>query len=328
MKLHESEEEFKQLVTLTSQNLGIREVFIENDYWVTYALKNLSNSIHKDNVIFKGGTSLSKVYKLILRFSEDVDLAFIDTSEKPKKKDQKKFSKIDKSITLHPLENVSHSDEKKGPPQFRKTFHKYPRLVENSDFGDASDLLVLEINSFTSPTPYQEMPITSYIADFLEGSGQNEAIKEYELEAFNVNVLDKSRTLAEKLCGLAKFTNKEDEEDFSFFKSKIRHLYDVSKLLDDEELKEFIEKDEFIELVKTVKQEDIENFGNAPWTKKKFSEAKIYSDTDMVLEKVKSHFNTEFASLLYSSEKLPEIEYIGEQVKAVYEQLKKVDQSF
>ena len=48
---------------------------IEKDWWVTLALKAAFSSSCKDNMIFKGGTSLSKGYDLIERFSEDVDLA-------------------------------------------------------------------------------------------------------------------------------------------------------------------------------------------------------------------------------------------------------------
>lgn len=52
-------------------------LYIEKDYWVSYILKAISQSQYKDVAIFKGGTSLSKAYKLIERFSEDIDLAVI-----------------------------------------------------------------------------------------------------------------------------------------------------------------------------------------------------------------------------------------------------------
>jgi predicted nucleotidyltransferase component of viral defense system len=39
------------------------------DYWVTYLLYRLSRSAYADKVVFKGGTSLSKVHQLIARFS-------------------------------------------------------------------------------------------------------------------------------------------------------------------------------------------------------------------------------------------------------------------
>ena len=43
MTLHENKEDFKILITLTSQSLGIRELYVEKDYWVTYCLKNIIN---------------------------------------------------------------------------------------------------------------------------------------------------------------------------------------------------------------------------------------------------------------------------------------------
>ncbi len=75
MIFHQNPKEFKEAIQAASVALGIREVFIEKDYWVCFVLKNLSKSEFKNQVVFKGGTSLSKAYKVIHRFSEDVDLA-------------------------------------------------------------------------------------------------------------------------------------------------------------------------------------------------------------------------------------------------------------
>jgi len=54
---------------------GIAEKAIEKDWWVTLALKALFNTAYAKHLIFKGGTSLSKGWKLIERFSEDIDIA-------------------------------------------------------------------------------------------------------------------------------------------------------------------------------------------------------------------------------------------------------------
>src|SRR5450432_2225582 len=48
---------------------------IEKDWWVTLALQAIFSTKWKDNLVFKGGTSLSKAWGLVERFSEDVDLA-------------------------------------------------------------------------------------------------------------------------------------------------------------------------------------------------------------------------------------------------------------
>jgi predicted nucleotidyltransferase component of viral defense system len=55
--------------------MGVREAIVEKDFWVCWMLDYLfHDSPWKDKMAFKGGTSLSKAYKAIERFSEDVDL--------------------------------------------------------------------------------------------------------------------------------------------------------------------------------------------------------------------------------------------------------------
>lgn len=70
--LHEEKELFKQVILQSSENTGIDSGIIEKDYYVTMFLKFLVKK--QPQIIFKGGTSLSKCYKLIKRFSEDIDL--------------------------------------------------------------------------------------------------------------------------------------------------------------------------------------------------------------------------------------------------------------
>ena len=59
----------------TAAKMGMNEAIIEKDFWVCYMLDYLFHRCAwKDNLAFKGGTSLSKAYGLIERFSEDIDL--------------------------------------------------------------------------------------------------------------------------------------------------------------------------------------------------------------------------------------------------------------
>lgn len=54
--------------------MNLKPEYVEKDYWVTYALFAIFNSGIGKDTIFKGGTALSKCYKMIDRFSEDIDL--------------------------------------------------------------------------------------------------------------------------------------------------------------------------------------------------------------------------------------------------------------
>ena len=77
MKLHENELSFQQAIELTAQELEIHPVFVEKDYWICQILQNQSRHPAAEKTVWKGGTSLSKAYGLIARFSSDVDFAIL-----------------------------------------------------------------------------------------------------------------------------------------------------------------------------------------------------------------------------------------------------------
>ena len=65
MRLHENIKLFKEAVRFTAQQKGIQTIYIEKDYWIVYVLHHLFNSELKAEIIFKGGTSLSKCFNII-----------------------------------------------------------------------------------------------------------------------------------------------------------------------------------------------------------------------------------------------------------------------
>ncbi len=77
MYLHkENKELFRDVILLTSQKLEVSEDIVEKDYYVSLILKKLSRIEYP--VVFKGGTSLSKAFHIIDRFSEDIDITFME----------------------------------------------------------------------------------------------------------------------------------------------------------------------------------------------------------------------------------------------------------
>jgi len=71
MNLHNDTETFKAAIQETSDYFEIRNYLIEKDYWITFVLSQLEKSTFVKSVVFKGGTSLSKAFRLIDRFSFD-----------------------------------------------------------------------------------------------------------------------------------------------------------------------------------------------------------------------------------------------------------------
>ena len=88
----------------TADKMGLSDAIVEKDFWVCFMLDHLfHNCMYKDAFVFKGGTSLSKVYHAIERFSEDIDIILdwrkiIPESENPwderSKTKQDQFNKM------------------------------------------------------------------------------------------------------------------------------------------------------------------------------------------------------------------------------------------
>ena len=118
-----------------TDHTGINQVAIEKDWWVTVTLKALSQTDCHEALIFKGGTSLSKGFHIIERFSEDIDLAISHAFfgiEKITKSQREKLRKTARSyihetlsvqldahlkemgITGYSIENVSQVQDKNG----------------------------------------------------------------------------------------------------------------------------------------------------------------------------------------------------------------------
>ena len=70
-----TKEERQTILTNIADEKGIVENAVEKDYWVSMTLRSIFSLPYADALVFKGGTSLSKGWNLIERFSEDIDLA-------------------------------------------------------------------------------------------------------------------------------------------------------------------------------------------------------------------------------------------------------------
>jgi len=315
MKLHDNHELFGDVVKATAQEMNISFLYVEKDYWVTYILKALSKSEHIEQAIFKGGTALSKAYRVIERFSEDIDLAVISTGM-TSNQTKKLIKKIEKSmIDSNFKEIVDHIQVSKGS-EFRKTVYDYAKL-ESGNFGHANSNIIVELNSFAQPHPYQLQEISSYVYDFLLGKA-DDIIVEYELEPFSINVLDYRRTFCEKLSAIAR-ASYESNNNFDELKKKIRHLYDLYYLMQEKEIIQFLNSDNFATMVKSVRVDDNRQF-HSEWAKIPLWSTAIFSDTAMVLGKIEEYYNSNFVDLVYS-DSLISMEKIQIEIKRISDRL-------
>lgn len=93
--LHNDSPLFEQVILRVSKDTGIEASVIEKDHYVTLFPQRIVTQL--PNIIFKGGTSLSEYYKLISRFSENIDLN-IETETHPAEGQRKKLKEAIVSI--------------------------------------------------------------------------------------------------------------------------------------------------------------------------------------------------------------------------------------
>src|ERR1039457_2011580 len=76
--LRDDHEEFDALRDAVAEILGIPAGIVEKDYWATEVLRSVTRPMDGvEEYVFKGGTSLSKAFQIIQRFSEDIDLLVV-----------------------------------------------------------------------------------------------------------------------------------------------------------------------------------------------------------------------------------------------------------
>jgi hypothetical protein len=318
MNLHKNVNLFEDVLNATAKHVNLPVLYIEKDYWVTYVLKRLSESEYKGIAIFKGGTSLSKAYKLIDRFSEDIDLAVI-TNDLSSNQIKTLIKKIEKTLLDENFSEVSNHRQVSKGSEFRKTVHDYPKL-ENGDFGHAVESIIIELNSFAQPHPYEPKEISTYIFDFL-ALNAIEIVDEYELEPFEINVLDYRRTLCEKISAIARASHENDALNSSL-KEKIRHFYDIYFLTQQEELKEFLNSHDFAEMMHLVRVDDRAQFSASDWSAIPLHDTKIFINVKETLAQLESFYKNDFKDLVYA-QTLPEMQDIIVEIENISAILKK-----
>lgn len=312
MTLHLNQELFKDTIEACAQNLRMNALYIEKDYWVSYILKAISKSSYRDVAIFKGGTSLSKAYKLIERFSEDIDLAII-TNELTSNQIKALIRKIEKAILDVNFEEIEIAHITSKGSEFRKTVHRYPKS-QHGDFGHANENIILEINSFAKPHPYNLMEISSYVGEFLQQKAPS-MVSEFAMEPFFIHVLDFRRTLCEKLSAIARASYESDAQ-FLELKAKIRHFYDIYFLMQHPDIQNFVASEAFPKMIARVREDDQRQFDTSVWAQINLSETPIFQDTTMISEKLSHHYMTQFRDLVYS-ETLPSLKDIETTIQKI-----------
>lgn len=227
------------LVARTAEATGVVEAYVEKDFWATEVLRVASQvreaplidgSTAKVNFLFKGGTSLSRVYRLVDRFSEDIDLLAVFPEGVSKNARHTILKQVDTEVSEHLGIASEISSSETGVKRYAT--YRYP--TEHFS-GLLKEGVILELGSRGGTQPAALHPYRSMVAEYAIGMLGDTEDEWEEFEPFNVLTLAPERTLLEKLAGLHAMAI---TEDLARLRLAGRHLYDIYQLLGDDDTRQ------------------------------------------------------------------------------------------
>lgn len=260
--------DFKDLVKLTQDRIKLEPVIIEKDYWVTRILRQLMSSEFAWEFIFKGGTSLSKVwFESFGRFSEDIDILMLPTEKSSKRKEQSArliefinligdfegFSFIeDESTLLDPAKNIIGG----------KFYYDYPGFFREHCPDYIKPKILLEPGYRGGAYPFAIKNINSLLAETILKHYNGEIpqeLNEYRNDVlpFEIKVLNPERIFLEKLDAIMNLHRK------GILESGTRHYYDIYHLLEIDSVKNLKHnKDDLILILNDISSISMKYYGS------------------------------------------------------------------
>ncbi|MGI4742817.1 MAG: nucleotidyl transferase AbiEii/AbiGii toxin family protein [Janthinobacterium lividum] len=324
MTLHRNPDLFRNAILLTAAALGLSQGLIEKDYWVTWVLRNLADSSLASEVVFKGGTSLSKAYRLVDRFSEDVDLAVLLAGRTPSAVKALLRDVHQAAVAVGTAEELPEVPGNGKRGQIRRVYHRYPQLFEQTTAYVAEDIL-LEITAFGQPYPIVRLPLVSYIGEVFAQQGMSEELTEFGLLPFDFNVLWVGRTFAEKIMALVRASYESDPA--VEVASKVRHLYDLHHLIVHPEVQALLANDELFALLRAVQADDAVAGVKGPtreWKVLPLSTCWAYRDAGANLQQARKAYEQDLPSLLHTD--APAFSLVLETMQRIAMRLKAFDE--
>lgn len=219
---------------------------IEKDWWITFVLKAIFALPMASHFIFKGGTSLSKGWKMTQRFSEDIDIALAPEAfgeiylKTPSATQVKRLKRkgcaytsmeiktaleqqlllmgVPKGMMTTEAETVDPTLPDKDPQTLLVT---YPSLFDANNY--LSEKVKIEFGVRALKEPYEEVVIQSIL-------GEQSMVNAYQEQSFKVMAVMPHKTFMEKLCLLhEKMLTGRAEGDAGERQS--RHLYDLAQMM-------------------------------------------------------------------------------------------------
>jgi len=237
--------EFRDLLAIVAAKESIDIALVEKDYWIMHTLYSLKEQGIEFEL--KGGTSLSKGFGLINRFSEDIDihirnnfdLVIEGNEDKPQiKKARKEFyDTLVKNISINGIIKVERDYEFDDTEKYRSGGIRLQYKSYSPTLEGLKDGILLEAG-FDTTTPNTPVNISSWIWDHLQAT--NGASAYIENTAQHLPCYHPGYTLIEKLQTIVRKYRNDNNQKANGSKNFMRQYYDIYCLLGNDEILDFI----------------------------------------------------------------------------------------
>lgn len=221
--------EWKEIIETVAREIGRTELMVEKDTVQSMFLFELSKA--ELPFVFKGGTSLSKAYNMIDRFSEDIDLSM---NRKPTESERKASKKLIIQIAESLGMTLGNPDKIRSRYDYNKYVFKYMSL-----FVSMPVEIIIETSYYQTAYPVEKHEVGSFVGRFCEERGIDLPIP-FKAAKVYMNVQSIRRTFVDKVFAICDYRiqNMQDRDS--------RHLYDICKLAAqlkmDEEMDALVDK--------------------------------------------------------------------------------------
>ena len=210
----EHRDQWKEIIETIAAEERRTTQMVEKDTVQSMILFEISKS--ELPFVFKGGTSLSKAYGLIDRFSEDIDLSM---NRKPTESEKKKT----KNSIVAIAGDLGFTLINPNDIQSRHNYNKYV-FEYDSLFSELPLELIIETSFYQAVYPVETHPVYSFIGRFCENNNIVLPVP-FDASVINMQVQSLERTFIDKVFAICDYRIQDMQSRDS------RHLYDIAKLL-------------------------------------------------------------------------------------------------
>ncbi len=240
---------FRDLLRIVGAELNIESGLVEKDYWIMHVLYGLKMQGFEFEL--KGGTSLSKGYGIIHRFSEDIDIhikppAEMEINENPNNNKPRNIQKrknfydgLATEIKINGIIAVRRDEAFDDQRQYRSGGIRLHYDSKTDAIDGIKEGILLEVG-FDTVTPNNPLTISSWAYD----KAVQQGVDIIDNRAVNIACYHVGYTFVEKLQTIAtKF--RQEQEDKEERQNLMRQYYDIYNLLQDDTVKAFIGTEEY-----------------------------------------------------------------------------------